>query len=200
MTSDEIETTERGRILNVVRGELSFLRRGRVVTVWPHTGNESVPSNHEVDVAIPPGEPVQEPRRVPVLQPTGGAAFVPREGDMVLVGYLQGSGERPVVLGAVYGDADDDRAPTASAGDIRLRRKGATIEIASIDAGDDVVRVTRQPEGSDTPDMGLELNLSTGEFQIGDGSGYGILSDGAGNFQWFLESLDYVTDGSTLSW
>jgi hypothetical protein len=200
VTSDALDQTERGRILQIVRGELSFPRVGRVVTVWPHTGDESVPSNHEVDVAIPPGEPVQEPRRVPIMQPTGGAAYLPREGDLVLVGYLQGQGERPVVLGAVYGDADQDRAPTAGEGDVRLRRDNTTVEITSTDAGDDIVRVTRQPEDADTPDMGLELNLSTGEFQIGDGSGYGITSDGSGNFQWFLESLDYVTDGSTLSW
>ena len=200
MTSDELDLTERGRILQIVRGELSFPRVGRVVTVWPHTGDESVPSNHEVDVAIPPGEPVQEPRRVPILQPTGGAAYVPREGDLVLVGYLRGSGDRPIVLGSVYGDADQDRAPTAGEADVRLRRDNTTIEITSTDAGDDVVRVTRQPEDANVPDMGLELNLSTGEFQIGDASGYGITSDGSGNFQWFLESLDYVTDGSTLSW
>jgi hypothetical protein len=48
--------------------------------------------------------------------------------------------------------------------------------------------------------MGLELNLSTGEFQITDGSQYGIVSEGSGNFEWYLQSLDYITDGSTISW
>lgn len=168
MTSDEIETTERGRILNVVRGELSFLRRGRVVTVWPHTGSESTPSNHEVDVAIPPGEPVQEPRRVPVRQPTGGAAFVPQEGDMVLVGYLQGSGERPVVLGAVYGDADDDRAPIASAGDIRLTRGDLAVELA----GDgSAARLALRPDATTEPDLVVEV-AESGTIRLGkpDGS------------------------------
>lgn len=163
MTSDEIETTERGRILNVVRGELSFLRRGRVVTVWPHTGSESIPSNHEVDVAIPPGEPVQEPRRVPVLQPTGGAAFVPQEGDMVLVGYLQGSGERPVVLGGVYGDADDDRAPVASKGDIRLTRGDLAVELAGDGSS---ARLALRPDGTTEPDVVVEVD-SSGTIRLG---------------------------------
>jgi len=199
MTTEDIDDSERGRILQVVRSELSLLRIARVTTVWTHT-SASDQSNHEVDVAIPPGKSMQEPDRVPIMQPTSGAAYTPREGDLVLVGYLQGSGERPVVLGGVYGDADADRAPFAKEGDVRLRRKGATVEIVTTDAGDDVVRVTRQPTDDDPPDMGLELNLSTGEFQITDGSKYGIISDGSGGFEWYLQSLDYVTDGSTISW
>jgi hypothetical protein len=144
VTTEDIDDTERGRILQVVRSELSLLRTGRVTTVWTHTSGADQ-SNHEVDVAIPPGESMQEPDRVPVMQPTTGAAYVPQEGDLVLVGYLQGSGKRPVVLGAVYDDADSDRAPLAGEGDVRLRRRDATIEIVTTDAGDDVVRVTRQP-------------------------------------------------------
>ncbi|OYR94038.1 hypothetical protein DJ71_02325 [Halorubrum sp. E3] len=197
--TDQLDPNRRGDTLRRISDASSPPRVGRVVAVRAHTGSESPPSNHEADVAVPPGGEVdQQHREIPVRQPGAGMAVVPREGDLVLVGYR--NGDDPYVDGAIYGDADDDRAPVASAGDIRLRRKGATIEIASTDAGDDVVRVTRQPDDADAPDMGLELNLSTGEFQIGDGSGYGIVSDGAGNFQWFLESLDYVTDGSTLSW
>jgi hypothetical protein len=155
VTSDALDQTERGRILQIVRGELSFPRVGRVVTVWPHTGDESVPSNHEVDVAIPPGEPVKEPRRVPIMQPTGGAASLPREGDLVLVGYLQGQGERPVVLGAVYGDADRDRAPRANGGDIRATRGSLYTELA----GDgSYARIAKKPDDLEAPTATVEID------------------------------------------
>jgi hypothetical protein len=155
VTSDELDQTERGRILQVVRGELSFPRVGRVVTVWPHTGAEDRPSNHEVDVAIPPGEPVQEPRRVPILQPTGGAAYVPREGDLVLVGYLRGSGDRPIVLGSVYGDADADRAPLASESDIRATRGSLYTELA----GDgSYARIAKKPDDLEAPTATVEID------------------------------------------
>lgn len=52
----------------------------------------------------------------------------------------------------------------------------------------------------DSPSMGIRLNMDTGEFKIGDGSKYGIESDGNGNFDWYFQSLDMHDDGSTLSW
>ena len=167
MTSDELDQTERGRILQVVRGELSFPRVGRIVTVWPHTGDEDRPSNHEVDVAIPPGEPVQEPRRVPILQPTGGAAYVPRDGDLVLVGYLRGNGDRPIVLGSVYADADRDRAPIAEEGDIRLRRGDIAMEL---DGEGTRGRLAVRPDDEQPPDLVVEVDAS-GTIRLGDPDG-----------------------------
>jgi len=154
VTTEDIDDSERGRILQVVRSELSMLRIGRVTTVWTHT-TETDQSNHEVDVAIPPGESMQEPDRVPIMQSTSGAAYVPREGDLVLVGYLQGSGERPVVLGAVYGDADADRAPLADEGDVRIHRGQLYSELA----GDgSVARIAKKPGDQDTPTARVEID------------------------------------------
>ena len=198
--TDILDENERGRILQLVQNNLSFPRIGEVQKVWTHS-EAGDNSNHEVNVAIPPGgEPFQEHRRVPILQPTSGVAYVPEVGDLVRVSYLAGNGDRPVVDGAVYGDADADRAPLADEGDVRLHRKGATIEVVTTDAGDDVVRVVRQPTDGQAPDMGLELNLSTGEMKVSDGSGYGFESDGAGNIQWYAQSFDIDTSGATISW
>lgn len=215
----EGEPTERDRIIQTVREELTFPQVGRVDRVFEHTTSDDV-SNHEADVIIPPGTDQSEPRRVPIAQPSTGEIRVPDSDDLVLVQYLRGDGDRPIITGHVYADADDDRAPLGTAGDVRIRRGDLYAELAGDgtsarlaakpgdtdppearieidDSGSSpVVRVT----GGDPSDTGLELDLGTGAFKIGDGSQYGIESDGAGNFTWYMESLDMVTDGSTLSW
>lgn len=42
--------------------------------------------------------------------------------------------------------------------------------------------------GEDAPE--LRMNLETGGFQVVDGSGHGIVSDGEGNFTWHAQSVD----------
>lgn len=165
MTTDDIERTERARILKLVRSELSFARIGRVRTVWTHS-DPSDTSNHEVDVAIPPGEPLEEPRRIPILQQTGGA-YVPKEGDLVRVSYLDGDGDRPIVDGVVYGDADGDRAPLAAEGDIRLFRGEFGVELAGDGSS---ARLTKRVDGTTSPDLVIEID-DTGTVKLGDPSG-----------------------------
>lgn len=41
-----------------------------------------------------------------------------------------------------------------------------------------------------TPSWGIKFNLKTGEMKLLDSQGYGIVSDGAGNFTWHYESLN----------
>lgn len=166
MTTDDLELTERGRILKLVRGELSFPRVGRVRTVWTHT-DPADSSNHEVDVAIPPGEPLEEPRRIPVLQPATDGVYVPKQGDLVRVSYLDGDGDRPIVDGVVYGDADEDRAPLAEEGDIRLFRGDFGVELA----GDgSFARLTKRSDGNADPDLVVEIDDS-GTIRLGDPNG-----------------------------
>jgi len=62
------------------------------------------------------------------------------------------------------------------------------------------IRLTRGPDETDGTDMGLELNFDTGAFTLGDGSGYGIESDGNGNFTWYNNDINMVSDGSTINW
>jgi hypothetical protein len=65
-------------------------------------------------------------------------------------------------------------------------------------SNDEKVVEIMNDEGS--PSMGIRLNMDTGEFKIGDGSEYGIESDGNGNFDWYFQSLDMHDDGSKLQW
>jgi hypothetical protein len=48
---------------------------------------------------------------------------------------------------------------------------------------------------------GMKFDIRTGEFKIVDASGYGIVSDGAGNFTWENRSINKITsfNGGSLS-
>jgi len=143
----ELDPNDLGHLLREIDGELSPPRVGRVAAVYSHTGSESPPSNHEVDVAVPPGGEVdQQHRRVDVLQPAGGTVFVPREKDMALVFYR--NGDDPIAICGVYGDKDPDRAPLGAEGDIRLRRGSLYTELA----GDGTyARIAKKPGDLDAP-------------------------------------------------
>lgn len=166
MTSaDDLDPNQRGAMLRLIREELAPPRVGRVAKVWTHDAQDDN-SNHEVNVAIPPGGDVdEEHRRVPIMQPTSGAAYVPSVGDMVLVTYLDGAD--PIVLGAVYGDADDDRAPIAGAGDARLRRGSLYVEAAGDGSS---ARIAKKSADDATPDLVIEVT-DAGEIRLGDPDG-----------------------------
>lgn len=54
-------------------------------------------------------------------------------------------------------------------------------------------------DGQDSDNSwGLKLDLKTGEFKLLDGSGYGLVSDGSGNFTWHHETIDF-SEGTTNS-
>lgn len=47
-------------------------------------------------------------------------------------------------------------------------------------------------------EFGISIDVNTGEFTLIDESGYGIESDGSGNFTWHHESIDF-SEGTTTS-
>lgn len=49
-----------------------------------------------------------------------------------------------------------------------------------------------------TGEFGIKFNSKDGTFKVADESGYGIESDGSGNFTWHYETIDHV-EGSTMS-
>ena len=167
--TDKLDPNERGETLRRISDASSPPRVGRVAAVRAHTGEESPPSNHEADVAVPPGSNVdQQHRDLPILQPVAGAAFVPRVGDLVMVAYR--NGDDPYVEGAVYGDAEEDRAPVAAEGDIRLTRGDLVVELA----GDgSAARLALQPTDGESPTARVELTAD-GITRLADENGNGI--------------------------
>ncbi|GGM64159.1 hypothetical protein J2752_000467 [Halarchaeum rubridurum] len=155
MTDDvlgALEPNERGRLLGELREALNIPRVGRVRKVWTHT-DEADTSNHEVNVAVPPGGDVDgEHRQIPIQQPATGAVAVPSVNDLVLV---MGSDTGPVAMPAVYGDADADRAPLGEEGDVRIRRGELYAEVAGDGSW---ARLAKKPGDLDDPSARVELD------------------------------------------
>lgn len=153
--SDELEGTERSRIRRLIQKEIKQPTVGEVQQVYPHTGNEERPSNHEVDVSVPPGpNPRETYQRRPVVAPTSGTVVTPRKGDLVLLQFPKRS-DKPFVTGVVYGDQDDDRAPKAEKDTIRATRGSLYTELA----GDgSVARIAKKPDDTKEPTAKVEIN------------------------------------------
>lgn len=210
----EFDRTESSHTERKIQEATMRLQIGTVATVFEHTKKDDN-SNFECNVILRDEE--KERRRVKIMTPRKGEIHAPEQGDNVVVGFLDGETEDPIILGNYYNIRD--RPPLGKAGMYRLKRNNlfvemepdgkyarvsrkataddqsppdATIEIKE-NGGNPIVKVT----GEDAP-MGLRLDLSSGKFKLRDGGGYGIESDGAGNFTWYHESVDF-NEGSTMS-
>lgn len=82
------------------------LELAEVTSIYPH-GADSDNDNYDCDVKLKNGG--NELRKVPILTPHIGFTWVPDIGDLVLIGYVGGSVNSPVVLGSLYND--DQRPP-----------------------------------------------------------------------------------------
>ncbi len=116
---------------------------------------------------------------VPVMQPWAGAGygsqFIPREGMEVLVGFLEHQGERPVILGCLYSEANappwNDKAAQEKVG-IRSQTRatnGGYSEISIHDTqGQEVLTVRAQKDLSEnvlndrTSTIGVDDSLTVG--------------------------------------
>jgi hypothetical protein len=221
------DRTEQSYVKNQISDNKVQPEIGKVIKVKPHLPNEEVLSNVEVDVTLRGEDSTR--RNVPVLGSTGSMMEVPEVDDLVIVSFRESDSDAPMVTGKLFnieqrapfatenmtrykkGDLyleyqsglDESENPAEW---IRLAKKNAdtdyedlpaTIEIDNTEGEDTVIKIKGQDEVSE---MGIELNLSTGEFKLGDGSGYGIVSDGNGNITFYENSVSFVEDGSTISW
>jgi hypothetical protein len=95
-------------------------------------------------------------------------------------------------------DGDDTKSM-----EVELDMKKGTISIQAFDDTDlydfeiDVKNGTARLSGDGTNQMGMSLDFNTDEFTLIDGSGYGIESDGSGNFTWHYESINYSQSTTT---
>jgi phage baseplate assembly protein gpV len=119
-------------VQKLVRHELRmrrFAEMGQVQAVYP-----SDPGNYDADVVLHATGLVL--RHVPVVTPRKGWASLPEVGDLVLVQFMGGDVNRPVVVGTLYNG--DDRPPANTEGDWTFQLP------ASPDDESSAVRVTVQ--------------------------------------------------------
>ena len=134
MSTDLLDT-----LRAIVRDELARIRMpelGVVTAVFPRADDGS-DDNHQASVRL--GATGVELQHVPVAVGRLGLAWLPQVGDTVLVLFIQGELNAPVVVGSLY-DAQV-RPPTAKAGE--------TVYMPSDAGGDAALRRLQVALGSD---------------------------------------------------
>lgn len=102
-------------IQKLIRQELRsqrFAEMGSIQAVYPKD-----PGNYDADVVLHATDLVL--RHVPVLTPRKGWASLPEVGDLVLLQFMGGDINRPVVMGTLYNG--DDRPPENAENDLVLQ-------------------------------------------------------------------------------
>lgn len=87
----------------LVRQELAAQRQndlGVVTSAFPHADGDA--NHYECNVKLREGE--LELRKVPIATPHVGMVSAPRVGDLVLIAYVGGDPNRPIVVGRLYSD------------------------------------------------------------------------------------------------
>lgn len=87
----------------IVRDELARMRAPELALVLETYANDADGNNHQVDVRLR-GSGV-ELQRVPVTVQRYGISMLPRIGDLVLVVFVGGELNAPMVIGSVYDEA-----------------------------------------------------------------------------------------------
>ncbi len=91
-----------------------------VTSIYPHNKNDDK-DNYECDVKLRNGG--NELRKVPIMTAHIGQTWSPNIGDLVLIGYIGGNVNSPVVIGSLYND--DQRPPVNNKASNLCRRQRA---------------------------------------------------------------------------
>jgi hypothetical protein len=105
---DVIRTVAESEVKKVLNTDI-----GVVTSVFPHS-DKGDNDNYECNVKLKDKE--VELRRVPVLTQHIGLSHIPHVGDLVLVIFVNGDINSPVILGRLYND--EDRPPLGKAEEI----------------------------------------------------------------------------------
>lgn len=168
-------------IRNIVQQEIKQLRLGELGVVQEQHAHESDSdqNNYGCTVALRDSQIVL--KKVPVATGRLGVTAIPDVGDLVLVQFLNGNINAPVIVGSFYND--EDRPPVSASGQavLQLPKNGSEGEGVH-------VKASSEDESSLTLNIGgsVIVNLKDDdpavEIDVGDGSGViTIDSDGTVN-------------------
>jgi uncharacterized protein involved in type VI secretion and phage assembly len=94
-------------------GKLHMIELGLVTSIFPHS-DEGDGDNYECNVKIKNRD--LELRKVPVATQHIGFTYIPNVGDMVILAFINGNINAPVIIGRLYND--EDKPPVNNAGEI----------------------------------------------------------------------------------
>lgn len=179
----------------LIRDELASLRLGDIGVVtssFPHADGDE--HNHECNVKL--RESGLELRRVPIATPHVGMVSAPRAGELVLLSYVGGDPNRPVVVGRFYSDevtppvheADEWRvvAPPGGKTNIAIDKDQSVVLTAGENVltlkQDDVITLTGKADLKIQVDGNVELECqdckvkASGNIDLGE-SGSGVITE-----------------------
>ena len=153
----------------IVREELRSLRLAELAVVQeihPHASADDA-DNYACTVRMRDTQLVLE--RVPVVTSRKGFASVPDVGDLVLVQFLGGDANAPLITGSLYND--EDRPPENDEGDVVLRLPFDAAEGEGM-----AVRLNPASDSGATLTLGSSLKIELKDddpvvlIDVGDGS------------------------------
>lgn len=151
----EFEPTEESYVVRLIKEHTRQPEFGIVTKVFEHTEVDDA-SNFEANVKLRDAD--KERRRIPMAtSPFMGGVAVPEVGDTVLVNFLDGDGESPVIVGVMHNA--EDRAPVGQVGIYRLRKGELYFEMHP---DGDWVRMAKKDEDDAEPQSKVELDQSGG--------------------------------------
>jgi len=160
--------------------KLHIAKLGVVTSIFPHS-NENDKENYECNVKLKHKD--LELRRVPIATQHIGLANIPNVGDLVVVTFLNGDINAPIVMGRLY--TDQDRPPTNREEEIIYKppyTKGSglrrihmefpggiilsiTDDEVSVKAGRTILKLNR--DGDVNIESGAKVNMkSTGDMSL----------------------------------
>jgi hypothetical protein len=146
-------------------------------TLLPNESDPVIrPSNHEVSVEAPPGIGDQTYDRRPVMTPTSGVVATPQINDLVLLIFPSRS-DLPFVIGNLYGDSSQTRAPIGDPGVIRFRRGGLYVELLG-DGSE--ARIAKKSNDSGIPP---DAESPDAEVTVTDSGDINIINSGESDIQ-----------------
>jgi hypothetical protein len=158
-----VEIIRRVVLEELARNRGSLL--GVVTTVYPH-GAEDDENNYEANVRLKHED--LELRRVPIAIGHVGVAAPPRAGDLVLVQFLNGDSNQPLVTGRFY--HADERPPLHKEDEILFEHRVADDTLNHLRFADDgsifLQRDVTKPEDNSEAKASIKIDGKSGDIEI----------------------------------
>jgi phage baseplate assembly protein gpV len=172
---------------------------GVVTSVFPHE-SDSDDGNYECSVRLknrkqPDGSDF-ELRKVPVATGHIGLVNIPNLNDLVLIAFIGGDINAPVITGRLYND--EDRPPANQSGEYLLQHNlenGGSLKLDK----DGVVTITAANEKSVVTINDDEIILSTADGQVKINMESGGVTIDAGSNDITLKSMGNITAGDAAT-
>jgi hypothetical protein len=168
-----VEIIRRVVLEELARNRGSLL--GVVTTVYPHEAEDDE-NNYEANVRLKHED--LELRRVPIAVGHVGVAAPPRAGDLVLVQFLNGDSNQPLVTGRFY--HADDRPPLHYENEIRFEQRladGKLNHLRFTENGSILLQreVTKQEKNGNEAKASIKVDGESGDIEIKTGDKISIL-------------------------